>query len=114
MYDRLFADHQGNVAIKAWDFFVPQFPSYADHPDRFCVATQLASLFAWFHERRYAFGTVRPKDIMIDNDFNIKVFYFGFLTPVTNEDNWGPLPYHAIREPPEARYGSPDHQPAET
>ncbi|XP_049406261.1 lysM domain receptor-like kinase 10 [Solanum stenotomum] len=145
MYGRLFADHQGNAAIKTWDFFVPQFPFYADHPDRFCneleiltredrhpclmklkdfcfqhilalvqsigwnarmkVATQLASLFAWFHERRYAFGTVRPKDIMIDNDFNIKVFDFGFLTLVTNEDNWGPLPYHAIREPPEARYG---------
>ncbi|XP_049407614.1 wall-associated receptor kinase-like 3 isoform X2 [Solanum stenotomum] len=161
MYGRLFADHEGNVAIKTWDFFVPQFPCYADHPNRFCneleiltredrhpclmklkgfcfqhilalvydemptqvlstklhsgnqfgwnarmrVATQLASLFAWFHERRYAFGTVRPKDIMIDNDFNIKVFDFGFLTPVTNEDNWGPLPYHAIREPPEARYG---------
>ncbi|KAH0637935.1 hypothetical protein KY289_037850 [Solanum tuberosum] len=162
MYGRLFADHQGNAAIKTWDFFVPQFPYYADHPDRFCneleiltredrhpclmklkdfcfqhilalvydemptqvlstnlyssgnqfgwnarmkVATQLASLFAWFHERRYAFGTVRPKDIMIDNDFNIKVFDFGFLTPVTNEENWGPLPYHAIREPPEARYG---------
>ncbi|KAH0636007.1 hypothetical protein KY289_035922 [Solanum tuberosum] len=161
MYGRLFADHQGNAAIKTWDFFVPQFPYYADHPDRFCneleiltredrhpclmklkgfcfqhilalvydemptqvlstnlyssgnqfgwnarmkVATQLASLFAWFHERRYAFGTVRPKDIMIDNDFNIKVFDFGFLTPVTNEENWGPLPYHAIREPPEARY----------
>ncbi|KAH0633012.1 hypothetical protein KY284_035798 [Solanum tuberosum] len=149
MYGRLFADHQGNAAIKTWDFFVPQFPFYADHPDRFCneleiltcedrdpclmklkgfcfqhilalvydemptqvlstnlyssgnqfgwnarmkVATQLASLFAWFHER----------DIHLD--FNIKVFDFGFLTPVTNEDNWGPLPYHAIREPPEARY----------
>ncbi|KAK6779921.1 hypothetical protein RDI58_022105 [Solanum bulbocastanum] len=36
MYGRLFADHQGNVAIKTWDFFIPQFPSYADHPDRFC------------------------------------------------------------------------------
>ncbi|KAH0737618.1 hypothetical protein KY290_036323 [Solanum tuberosum] len=101
-----------NIAIKTWDFFVPQLPFYADHPARFCfgwdgrmkVATQLASLFVWFHEKRYAFGTVRPKDIMIDKDFNIKVFDFGFLTSVTNEDNWGPLPYRAIREPPEARY----------
>ncbi|KAG5585100.1 hypothetical protein H5410_045534 [Solanum commersonii] len=70
---------------------------------RMKVATQLASLFMWFHERRYAFGTVRQKDIMIDKDFNIKVFDFGFLTSVTNEDNWGPLPYRAIQEPPEAR-----------
>lgn len=37
MYGRLFADHEGNVAIKTWDFFVPQFPCYADHPNRFCV-----------------------------------------------------------------------------
>ncbi|WMV45217.1 hypothetical protein MTR67_038602 [Solanum verrucosum] len=37
MYDGLFADHECNIAIKTWDFFVPQLPFYVDHPARICV-----------------------------------------------------------------------------
>ncbi|XP_060197482.1 LEAF RUST 10 DISEASE-RESISTANCE LOCUS RECEPTOR-LIKE PROTEIN KINASE-like 1.1 [Lycium barbarum] len=67
------------------------------------VAIQLACLFAWFHERRFAFGSVRPSGIMIDKNFNIKVFDFGFLAPVRVEDNGVPVYYSRYVDAREAR-----------
>lgn len=55
--------------------------------ERMKVVTQFASLFAWLHERQFAFGCVDPSTIMIDKDFNIKVFDFGFLTHISGEQD---------------------------
>ncbi|VFQ97017.1 unnamed protein product [Cuscuta campestris] len=62
--------------------------------DGMSVATQLGSLFIWFHERRFSSaGGIKPEGIMIDNNFNIKVFDFGFLARVREEDNVVPTCY---------------------
>nr|XP_033510164.1 probable serine/threonine-protein kinase PBL18 [Nicotiana tomentosiformis] len=83
--------------------------------DRMKVATQLASLFTWLHERQFASGGMEPSSIMIDKattkqrriqdlmfvdfnsdlkliydnicDFNIKILNLGFLVRIKEEDN---------------------------
>ncbi|XP_059285721.1 wall-associated receptor kinase-like 8 [Lycium ferocissimum] len=65
--DVLLADHFG------WD-------------NRINVATQLADLFAWFHGKRIAIGSVTPSCVMIDEELNAKVFDFGFVSNHVNED----------------------------
>ncbi|XP_060171526.1 salt tolerance receptor-like cytoplasmic kinase 1 [Lycium barbarum] len=65
--DVLLADHFG------WD-------------NRINVATQLADLFAWFHGKRIAIGSVTPSCVMIDEELNAKVFDFGFVSNNVNED----------------------------
>lgn len=53
---------------------------------RINVATQLASLIAWLHEKQFTVRAIDLSDIMSDEDFNIKVFDFNFLAPI-REDN---------------------------
>ncbi|XP_060170812.1 probable serine/threonine-protein kinase PBL4 [Lycium barbarum] len=69
-------------------FLSDELHSAAEHfgwNGRLRVATQLASLFHWLHEREFLFGCVDSSTIMIDEDFNIKVFDFGFLTHISEE-----------------------------
>ncbi|VFQ79665.1 unnamed protein product [Cuscuta campestris] len=68
------------------------------------VATQLASLFTWFHERGFSSGGITPEGIMIDSIFSIKVFDFGFLAHVREEDNTVPTCYPVLPDVPDTRY----------
>ncbi|XP_019231043.1 PREDICTED: LEAF RUST 10 DISEASE-RESISTANCE LOCUS RECEPTOR-LIKE PROTEIN KINASE-like 1.5 isoform X2 [Nicotiana attenuata] len=49
---------------------------------RIKVATQLASLIAWLHEKQFTVRAIDLSDIMIDEDLNIKVFDFIYLAPI--------------------------------
>ncbi|KAM3267271.1 hypothetical protein P3S67_032535 [Capsicum chacoense] len=53
---------------------------------RMKVATQLADLFSWLHKNGIAVGSVTADCIMIDDEVNIKVFDFGYLSNHVNED----------------------------
>ncbi|KAG5593761.1 hypothetical protein H5410_034993 [Solanum commersonii] len=54
--------------------------------DRMKVATQLADLFSWLHDKGTAVGCVTASCIMIDEEVNIKVFDFGYVSNHVNED----------------------------
>ncbi|CAN4113561.1 unnamed protein product [Withania somnifera] len=54
---------------------------------RMKVATQLADLFAWLHEKGTAVGCVTSSCIMIDEEVNIKVFDFGCVSNHVTEDS---------------------------
>ncbi|XP_070011123.1 probable serine/threonine-protein kinase PBL18 [Nicotiana sylvestris] len=72
--------------------------------DRMKVATQLASLFTWLHERQFAFNLVLRYYLQ---DFNIKVLDFGFLVRVKEEDNRVlTIPYLNLPDAPEAYEGT--------
>ncbi|KAG5577074.1 hypothetical protein H5410_057208 [Solanum commersonii] len=64
--------------------------------DRMKVATQLASLFTWLHEKRFAIGRMEPSAIMIDKEFNIKVVDFSSLGRVRD------IPHNILPDAPEA------------
>ncbi|KAL3324687.1 hypothetical protein AABB24_038679 [Solanum stoloniferum] len=64
--------------------------------DRMKVATQLASLFTWLHEKQFAIGRMEPSSIMIDKDFNMKVIDFPFLVRVRD------IPHNNLPDAPEA------------
>ncbi|XP_049380438.1 probable receptor-like protein kinase At1g80640 [Solanum stenotomum] len=64
--------------------------------DRMKVATQLASLFTWLHEKRFAIGRMEPSAIMIDKEFNIKVVDFSSLVRVRD------IPHNILPNAPEA------------
>ncbi|KAK4374902.1 hypothetical protein RND71_005579 [Anisodus tanguticus] len=67
--DVLLADHFG------WD-------------DRINVATQLADLFAWFHGKRIAIGSVTPSCLMIDEvEFEPLVVFSTFYFSSISEDS---------------------------
>ncbi|KAF3683666.1 putative metal tolerance protein 4-like [Capsicum annuum] len=53
---------------------------------RMKVATQLADLFSWLHKNGIAVGSVTADCIMIDDEVNIKVFDFGYVSNHVNED----------------------------
>ncbi|MCE3052052.1 hypothetical protein HAX54_051475, partial [Datura stramonium] len=55
--------------------------------DRINVATQLADLFAWFHGKSIAIGSVTTSCVMVDERLNTKVFDFGFVSNHVNEDS---------------------------
>ncbi|KAH0715098.1 hypothetical protein KY284_008003 [Solanum tuberosum] len=64
--------------------------------DRMKVATQLATLFIWLHEKQFAIGRMEPSSIMIDKDFNMKVIDFPFLVRVRD------IPHNILPDAPEA------------
>ncbi|KAH0712529.1 hypothetical protein KY289_008488 [Solanum tuberosum] len=64
--------------------------------DRMKVATQLASLFTWLHEKRFAIGRMEPSAIMIDKEFNIKMVDFSSLVHVRD------IPHNILPDAPEA------------
>nr|XP_018622907.2 probable serine/threonine-protein kinase PBL18 [Nicotiana tomentosiformis] len=66
------------------------------------VATQLADLLAFLHEKGTAVGCVTASCIMIDEEMNIKVFDFGYVSCHVNEDSKIPVEYLVGREAPEA------------
>lgn len=68
---------------------------------RMKVATQLADLFAWLHEKGIAVGSVTSSCIMIDEEVNIKVFDFGFVSNHVKEDSVIPVEALVGREAPE-------------
>ncbi|XP_047254090.1 LEAF RUST 10 DISEASE-RESISTANCE LOCUS RECEPTOR-LIKE PROTEIN KINASE-like 1.4 isoform X2 [Capsicum annuum] len=53
---------------------------------RLKVATQLADLFSWLHMNGIAVGSVTTACILIDDELNIKVFDFGYVSNHVNED----------------------------
>lgn len=55
--------------------------------ERMKVATQLADLYSCLHENNIALDRLIPANIMIDKEFNIKVFDFGFVTNTFNVDD---------------------------
>nr|XP_009801116.1 PREDICTED: probable LRR receptor-like serine/threonine-protein kinase RFK1 [Nicotiana sylvestris]XP_016485617.1 PREDICTED: probable LRR receptor-like serine/threonine-protein kinase RFK1 [Nicotiana tabacum] len=97
----------GDHGFESWKQTLAEMPGkcHFGWNDRMKVAMQLASLFAWLHERRFAFGSVTPSGITIDKDLNIKLFDFGYLAPVSEEDNGVPMPYPVFPDTPEARNG---------
>lgn len=54
---------------------------------RLYVATQFAKLVVWMHERHISCGFIRLDKVMFDEDFNIKVFDFGFIAHFSEADN---------------------------
>ncbi|XP_060172159.1 uncharacterized protein LOC132603225 [Lycium barbarum] len=72
---------------------------------RINVATQLADLLSWLHEKRIAVGSIIASCIMIDEEVNIKVFDFGFVSNHVNEDSKIPVEFFIGREAPEAIKG---------
>ncbi|WMV36412.1 hypothetical protein MTR67_029797 [Solanum verrucosum] len=55
--------------------------------ERMKVATQLADLYSCLHENNIALDRLIPANIMIDKEFNIKVFDFGYVTNTFNVDD---------------------------
>ncbi|XP_047271057.1 LEAF RUST 10 DISEASE-RESISTANCE LOCUS RECEPTOR-LIKE PROTEIN KINASE-like 1.3 isoform X4 [Capsicum annuum] len=53
---------------------------------RIKVAIQLADLLSWLHKNGIAVGSVTIECIMIDDEVNIKVFDFGYVSNHVNED----------------------------
>ncbi|CAH9127020.1 unnamed protein product [Cuscuta epithymum] len=66
--------------------------------NRIKVATQLADLLAWLHDRRIAVGSVEGSCIMIDEKMNIKVLGFGCVSRHTDEDSKLPASKYFNRE----------------
>ncbi|XP_075092656.1 cold-responsive protein kinase 1-like isoform X2 [Nicotiana tabacum] len=73
--------------------------------DRIKVATQLADLLAWLHEKIVAVGSVIASCIMIDEEVNIKVFDFGHFSNHVSDDCKIPVKYLVGREAPEVWAG---------
>ncbi|XP_019255750.1 PREDICTED: probable receptor-like protein kinase At5g56460 isoform X1 [Nicotiana attenuata] len=73
--------------------------------DRIKVATQLADLLAWLHEKRVAVGSVIASCVMIDEEVNIKVFDFGHVSNHVSEDCKIPVKARVGREAPEVVAG---------
>ncbi|XP_009592541.1 putative serine/threonine-protein kinase PBL18 [Nicotiana tabacum] len=73
--------------------------------DRIKVATQLADLLAWLHEKSVAVGSVTASCIMIDEEVNIKVFDFGHFSNHVSEDCKIPVKARVGREAPEVVAG---------
>nr|XP_016440561.1 PREDICTED: wall-associated receptor kinase-like 8 isoform X1 [Nicotiana tabacum] len=68
---------------------------------RINVATQLADLLTWLHKKKIAVGSVTASCIMIDKEVSIKVFDFGNIDTVVNEDSEIALKYLVGRGTPE-------------
>ncbi|KAH0776556.1 hypothetical protein KY290_007967 [Solanum tuberosum] len=92
-----------NILAVVYDETPIQFLSYVISDgesfrwkDRMKVATQLASLFTWLHEKQFAIGRMEPSSIMIDKDFNMKVIDFPFLVRVRD------IPHNNLPDAPEA------------
>ncbi|XP_049415196.1 probable serine/threonine-protein kinase PBL18 [Solanum stenotomum] len=95
VYDAKFTGVLSNVLLAddfGWD-------------DRMKVATQLADLFSWLHEKGIAFGYVSDSCIMIDEEVNIKVFDFGFVSNNVNEDTEIPVEVRVGWEGPDIQNG---------
>lgn len=92
-----------NILAVVYDETPIQFLSYVISDgesfrweDRMKVATQLASLFTWLHEKQFVIGRMEPSSIMIDKDFNMKVIDFPFLVRVRD------IPHNNLPDAPEA------------
>ncbi|CAH9051827.1 unnamed protein product [Cuscuta europaea] len=72
---------------------------------RIKVATQLADLLAWLHDKRIAVGSVEGSCIMIDEKMNIKVLGFGCVSRHIDEDSKLPASKVFYREAFEVRCG---------
>ncbi|KAK6775729.1 hypothetical protein RDI58_026730 [Solanum bulbocastanum] len=83
-----------NILAAVYDETPIQFLSFI-WENRMKVATQLASLFTWLHEKQFAIGHMEPSSIMIDKDFNMKVIDFPFLVRVRD------IPHNILPDAPE-------------
>ncbi|KAH0654780.1 hypothetical protein KY285_029662 [Solanum tuberosum] len=69
--------------------------------DRMKVATQLADLFSWLHDKGTAVGCVTASCIMIDEEVNLKVIDFGYVSNHVNEDTNIPVKVRVGSDAPE-------------
>ncbi|XP_019255881.1 PREDICTED: LEAF RUST 10 DISEASE-RESISTANCE LOCUS RECEPTOR-LIKE PROTEIN KINASE-like 1.4 isoform X2 [Nicotiana attenuata] len=68
--------------------------------NRIKVAAQLADLLAFLHQKGIAVGCVTASCIMIDEEVNIKVFDFGYVSNHVNEDSKIPIEFVVGRDAP--------------